>query len=59
MVTRCYLAPYRVYRVVMTLDATGYRPSAGETDKYGEAMPEFERQLAHTERTRRIAAYLT
>jgi type I restriction enzyme, R subunit len=61
-----FLAPYRVYRVVSTADATGYRPSQGEVDKQGQPIPdkvygtpEFERQLSHTERTKFVARHLT
>jgi len=30
-----FLAPYRVHRVVSTVDAVGWRPSKGELDRYG------------------------
>jgi len=61
-----FLAPYRVYRVVSTVDATGYRPSDGELDKHGQPIPdrlygtpEFERLLSHAERTKFVAHHLT
>ncbi len=61
-----FLAPYRVHRVVTTVDAAGWRPSAGEVDRYGRAIPdaeyhtkEFEREVALRQRTRAIARHLT
>jgi len=61
-----FLAPYRVRRVVTTVDATGYRPTAGEVDLDGKEIPdklygtpEFERLLSHENRTRAIAKDLT
>lgn len=61
-----FLAPYRVHRVVPSVDATGWRPSKGERDRYGRvipdqeyATPDFERKVALTQRTRTIARHLT
>jgi type I restriction enzyme R subunit len=61
-----FLAPYRVHRVVTTLDATGWRPNAGELDRYGRPIPDeeyqtkdFERVVALRARTRAIARHLT
>jgi type I restriction enzyme R subunit len=61
-----FLAPYRVYRIVSTADATGYRPAPGELDKQGQPVPdklygtpEFERQLSHEQRTKFVARHLT
>ncbi len=61
-----FLAPYRVYRIVSTADATGYRPAIGEMDKHDQPIPdkvygtpEFERQLSHAERTKFVARHLT
>jgi type I restriction enzyme R subunit len=61
-----FLAPYRVYRIVSTADAIGYRPAIGEVDTRGRPIPdrlygtpEFERQLSHAERTRFVARHLT
>jgi type I restriction enzyme R subunit len=60
-----FLAPYRLYRIVPSVDATGYRPSEGETDLYGREVPDkvyltpdFERSLSHANRTKAIAAHL-
>lgn len=33
-----FLAPYRVHRVVTTVDATGWRPSKGELDRHGRVV---------------------
>jgi len=45
-----FLAPYRVHRIVSTVDAAGWRPSQGERDRHGREIPdavygtpEFER----------------
>jgi type I restriction enzyme R subunit len=61
-----FLAPYRVHRVVTDVDATGYRPNAGEIDRYGREIPDdvyetkdFERVIALRARTRAIARHLT
>jgi type I restriction enzyme R subunit len=61
-----FLAPYRVHRVVTSVDATGFRPSAGDVDRYGRVIPdgeyhtkEFERILALRQRTRAIAKHLS
>lgn len=61
-----FLAPYRVHRVVTEWDAAGWRPSAGELDRYGRAIPDeeyqtqdFERAVALRARTEAIARHLT
>jgi type I restriction enzyme R subunit len=61
-----FLAPYRVRRIVTTLDATGYTPSPGERDRSGKLIPartyvtpDFERTLVAAQRTRAIARHLT
>ncbi|CCF82604.1 EcoAI/FtnUII family type I restriction enzme subunit R [Nitrolancea hollandica] len=61
-----FLAPYRVHRVVTTWDATGWRPAAGELDRYGYEIPDdeyqtkdFERAVSLRARTETIAAHLT
>lgn len=61
-----FLAPYRVHRVITTWDAVGWRPSRGEIDRYGRAIPddeyhtkEFERVVALRARTQAVAVHLT
>ena len=61
-----FLAPYRVHRIVTDLDAAGWRPSAGELDRYGREVPDdeyqtrdFERTVALRARTEAIARHLT
>ena len=61
-----FLAPYRVHRVVTEWDAAGWRPSAGDLDRYGRAIPDeeyqtkdFERVVALRARTMAIARHLT
>ena len=61
-----FLAPYRVHRVVTEVDATGWRPSRDELDRYGRGIPDdlyetrdFERTIALKARTQAIARHLT
>ncbi|MEK7316452.1 MAG: DEAD/DEAH box helicase family protein [Candidatus Eisenbacteria bacterium] len=61
-----FLAPYRVHRVVTEWDATGWRPSQDEVDRYGRQIPDeqyetkdFEKVVALKARTRAIARHLT
>lgn len=61
-----FLAPYRVHRVVTSFDAAGWRPSAGELDRYGREIPDdeyqtadFERVVALRVRTEAIARHLS
>ena len=61
-----FLAPYRVHRVITDYDAAGWRPSAGELDRYGREIPDaeyhtkdFERVVALMPRTEAIARHLT
>jgi len=61
-----FLAPYRVHRVVTTVDAAGWRPSKGDLDRYGREIPDqqygtkdFERSVALKARTETIARHLT
>jgi type I restriction enzyme R subunit len=61
-----FLAPYRVHRIVTTADATGWRPSKGELDRFGREVPDedygtkdFERTVALRSRTEAIARHLT
>ncbi len=57
-----FLAPYRVHRIVSDVDATGWRPSKDERDRYGHPIPDeeyltpdFERVVALRARTAAIA----
>jgi type I restriction enzyme, R subunit len=57
-----FLAPYRVHRIVTDWDATGWRPSKDELDRYGRTIPDdeyqtpdFERLVALKARTEAIA----
>ena len=61
-----FLAPYRVHRVITDVDASGWRPSKGELDRYGREIPDdeyqtkdFERIIALRARTRIIARHLS
>jgi type I restriction enzyme R subunit len=61
-----FLAPYRVHRVITTVDAAGWRPSKDELDRYGRPVPDeeyqtkdFERVVALRARTRAMAQHLT
>jgi type I restriction enzyme, R subunit len=61
-----FLAPYRVHRVMTNVDAVGWRPVKGATDRYGREIPDdeydtndFERTLVLRERTTLIARHLT
>ncbi len=61
-----FLAPYRVHRIITTWDAAGWRPSQGDLDRYGRAIPDqeyrtpdFERAVALRARTEAIARNLS
>jgi len=61
-----FLAPYRVHRVVSSVDATGWRPLKGEKDKHGREIPDgvygtgdFERVISFKSRTDAVAKHLT
>lgn len=61
-----YLAPYRVRRVRLNVDMTGYQSQPGELDIYGNEIPEglytpaqFERVMVLLDRTEAAARYLT
>jgi type I restriction enzyme R subunit len=61
-----FLAPYRVHRVISEWDAAGWRPNAGDLDRYGRTIPDgdyqtkdFERIVALRARTETIARHLT
>jgi len=60
-----FLAPYRLRRIVTSIDATGYRPQKGEKDEHGREIPDglyttkdFDRTLTHKNRTKAIARHL-
>jgi type I restriction enzyme R subunit len=57
-----FLAPYKVIRVVTDVDALGYTPEAGKTDKHGRFIEQrqyntgdFDRNLVLTKRTELVA----
>jgi len=61
-----FLAPYRVHRVITTVDAAGWRPSKDELDRFGRPVPDdeyqtkdFERVIALRARTRAMAKHLS
>lgn len=61
-----FLAPYRVVRVNLNVDAEGWRPEQGKTDKEGNAVEDriynrkdFDRNLVIEERTNTVARKLT
>lgn len=61
-----FLAPFRVHRVVPNVDATGWRPIAGQMDRYGRTIPDglyttrdFERTISLLSRTATVAHHLT
>jgi type I restriction enzyme R subunit len=61
-----FLAPYRVRRVVSSVDATGWRPYKGQTDRYDREIPnelfntsDFERRVSLKSRTEAVAHHLT
>lgn len=61
-----FLAPYKVVRIDLDIDLQGYTPEAGETDKYGNLIPEreynqrdFDRELVIDERTKAVAQRVT
>lgn len=61
-----FLAPYRVHRVITTWDAAGWRPSQGDLDRYGRAIPDeeyrtnqFEHVVSLRARTEAVARNLT
>ena len=61
-----FLAPYRVHRIITDYDATGWRPTKGELDRFGREIPDaeyhtsdFERVVALRARTDAIASHLT
>ncbi len=45
-----FLAPYRVHRVITSVDAAGWRPSKDALDRFGRAVPDDEYQTKDFER---------
>ena len=61
-----FLAPYRVVRVHLDLDLTGWRPEAGKKDKHGREIEDrvynqkdFDRHLVMERRTELVATKVT
>ncbi len=61
-----FLAPYRVVRITLNVDAEGWRPEKGKTDKDGDVVEDriynrkdFDRKLVIEERTEVVAKKLT
>jgi type I restriction enzyme R subunit len=61
-----FLAPYKVHRVITTVDATGYTPEKGQKDDFGRPIPEgtystrdFEHTISLRSRTEAVARHLT
>ncbi len=61
-----FLAPYRVRRVRLNIDMTGFHPSPGQRDVAGDVIPDklytpkqYEKVLAVLGRTQAAARYLT
>ncbi len=61
-----FLAPYRVRRVVLSPDASGWSPEPGQIDRFGREIPDdlyetrhFERVVSLLTRTEAAARHLT
>lgn len=61
-----FLAPYKVVKISLDVDAHDYRPQKGEKDKYGHEIEDrvynqkdFDRALVIDERTERVARRIT
>ncbi|VUT27622.1 MAG: type I restriction enzyme EcoKI subunit R [Candidatus Syntrophoarchaeum sp. GoM_oil] len=61
-----FLAPYKVKRILTSVDATGWRPRTGEVDRHGREIPDgeygtkdFERILSLKARTEAVSRHLT
>lgn len=61
-----YLAPYRVRKVRLNIDMTGWRPEPGQRDLHGAEIPDrlytprdYEKRLNIVERTEEAARYMT
>ena len=57
-----FLAPYRVIRILLDKDAEGFRPYEGQTDRFGNPIPDqnygssdFDRELVLEKRTQTVA----
>jgi type I restriction enzyme R subunit len=61
-----FLAPYRLHRILTSVDAAGWRPEAGQVDEHGNAIPDklymtpnFEKDVVLRQRTDAIARHIT
>ena len=61
-----FLAPYKVHRIITDVDAAGWRPEPGQTDRFGREIPDgeygtrdFGRTIALRPRTEAMAEHLT
>ena len=61
-----FLAPYKVIKVHLDVDAEGYRPQAGEKDRHGYAIEDreynqkdFDRTIVIDERTAQVAKWVS
>jgi len=61
-----FLAPYRVHRIIPSVDATGWRPDRGQLDRFAREIPDdvyetkdFERLVSLLSRTEVVAQHLT
>jgi type I restriction enzyme R subunit len=61
-----FLAPYRVMRVIPSVDASGWIPDKGQLDRFGREIPhglyetkDFERIISLFTRTEAVAKHLT
>jgi type I restriction enzyme, R subunit len=63
-----FLAPYRVHQITTSFDASGWRPTRGQRDKFGRVIPDAEYRTRDFERpggvsllarTEAIARHLT
>ena len=61
-----FLAPYKVIRATIDRDVEGYRPEQGQTDAYGNEIPDriynlkdFDRNIVIDDRTKLVAQKIT
>lgn len=61
-----FLAPYKVIKVLLNIDAVGYRPQKGEVDKIGRVIDDriynikdFDRNIIIDTRTQRVAKWIS